>query len=184
MYKSILSQWSSGDVHKLDIEFGRFFAKLVGFGRDPLATTQQIIRMHEALIDASRAAKDKGFLKEDNWEYIKDMHFIGGHQVEFYKIKPLVCALIIIIDKRLPEQDHDFEKQEVKLVRTGVTSGLSQPVTFDGLTVLDKISEDEVVTTLPEAVRFVMALDRREEALLEKRDEGFWIIGWVFRRCN
>jgi hypothetical protein len=57
------------------------------------------------------------------------------------------------------------------LVRTGVTSGLSQPVTFDGLTVLDKISEDEVVTTLPEAVRFVMALDRREEALLEKRDE-------------
>jgi hypothetical protein len=48
---------------------------------------------------------------------------------------------------------------------------LGQPITFAGLTVLATMSENEVVTTLPEAVRFVTALDSREEALQEKRDE-------------
>jgi hypothetical protein len=170
MYEFIFKKWSPGDVHKLDIEFARFFAKLVGVTSNPSPTTQQIIMLHEALCDASRTAHGTGFVKEDNWDNLMDIDFIGGHQVEFYNIKPLLRALIIVIDKRNPRNEPNFEKQEVRLVRTGATTGLRQPIAFDGLTVLDKINENEVVTTLPEAVRFVMDLDGREEALLEKRD--------------
>jgi hypothetical protein len=46
------------------------------------------------------------------------------------------------------------------------------------LTVIDTINDNEVTTTLPEAVRFIMELDRREEALQKKRDEkilDYWL---------
>jgi len=61
-----------------------------------------------------------------------DNHFIGGHQVESFKIKPLMRAVIIIIEKGIPDEAYNVEEQEVRLVRTGVTIGLSQPITFDG----------------------------------------------------
>jgi hypothetical protein len=46
----------------------------------------------------------------------------------------------------------DFTKQEIRLVRTGLAVGLSQPSTFDNLTVIDKINEKEVVTIFSEAI--------------------------------
>jgi hypothetical protein len=51
LYDCIFERWSQGDVHRLDIEFGRFFAKLVRFEEE--TTTQQTIVMHETLINAS-----------------------------------------------------------------------------------------------------------------------------------
>jgi hypothetical protein len=132
------------------------------------------------LCDASLAAREKGFMKEDDGMWSADDDFIGGHQIEFYNIKPLLRALIIVINKRIdeptpskPKIEPDFAKQEVRLVRTGVTTGLTQPITFAGLSVLEEINENEVVTTLPEAIRFVMQLDEREEAgaLRERKDD-------------
>jgi hypothetical protein len=156
----------SSDGHQE--EFQRFFAKLVCFEDE--TTTQQILTMHKALVDATQAALHGGFVKHDNWGYCRDTHFIGGHQIEFFKIKPLLRALIIIIAKNLPEEACNFEELEVRLVRTRVTEGLSQRITFDGLTALCIIDENEIITTLPEAVRFIIDLDQREEAFVPKRD--------------
>lgn len=46
----------------------------------------------------------------------------------------------------------DFTKQEIRLVRTGLAVRLSQPITFDNLTIIDKINEKEVVTIFSEAI--------------------------------
>jgi hypothetical protein len=46
----------------------------------------------------------------------------------------------------------DFRKQEIRLVRTGLAVELSQPITFDNLTIIDKINEKEVVTIFSEAI--------------------------------
>jgi hypothetical protein len=106
----------------------------------------------------------------NNWDYCRDNRFIGGHQVEFFQIKPLFSALVItIIEIGIPSESYNVEEQKVRLVRTGVTTGLSQPITFDGLTRLSTISENEVITTSPEAIRFAKDLDRREELLAPKR---------------
>jgi hypothetical protein len=53
----------------------------------------------------------------------------------------------------------------VRLIRTGWTAGLSQPISFQGLEVQKIITKNEVVVPLPEAVRFIMDLDEKEEAL-------------------
>lgn len=90
---------------------------------------------------------------------------------EFFKITPLTHALILIVDDKPYEKNPDFQKQRIRVVRTGFRSELSQPTTFGNLTIIDKISKDEVVTTLPEAVRFWPTLDGREGTLREKRNE-------------
>ena len=169
LYKYIFDRWCHGTVHKLDIEFQRFFAKLVEFEQE--STTEQIVTMHKAMIEATQAAHREGFVKNNNTYYCRNNHFIGGHQVEFFRIKPLLRALIIIIAKELPEEATNFDQLEVRLVRTGFKEGLSQPITFDGLTTLRTIDENEVIATLPEAIRFIMHLDEREEALAPKRDK-------------
>lgn len=170
MYDFILAQWAPGGIHKLDIEFARFFAKLVGIARAPPPTTEEIVSIHQELCEASQIARETGFAKKENWTHIYDYLFTGGQQTEFYNIKPLLRALIIVIDKRISETETDFDKQEVRLVLTGFSTGLSRAIDFENLTVLKTINENEVVTTLPEAVRFVMHLDRREEVLAERRD--------------
>ena len=37
-------------------------------------------------------------------------------------------------------------------MRTGLAVGLSQPITFDNLTIIDKINEKEVVTIFSETI--------------------------------
>ena len=58
-------------------------------------------------------------------------------------------------------EECDFTRQEIRLVRTGLAVGLSQPITFDNVTIIDRINEVEVVTMFSEAIRFVMDLNRR-----------------------
>lgn len=183
VFRFIFGHWlnhdrdTGGDIHKLDIEFARFFAKLVGIV-DAQTTTREILNIHEALIKTSAAAHRSGFSKDDNRDHIRDRYFIGGQQTEFFKIKPLLRAIVIVIDNRVDnpypvaKHDRDFLKQYVRLVRTGVTEGLSQPIAFDGgLAFIIRINENEVVTTFIEAIRFIMELDRKEGTLREQRDE-------------
>ena len=169
LYRYIFAQWCPGSVPRLDIEFQRFFAKLVVIQRE--STSEQIVTMHKAMIEATQAAHREGFAKNDNAYHDRDHYFIGGHQVEFFRIKPLLRALIIIIDKEFPDEETDFDQLEVRLVRTGLKEGLSQPITFDGLAALRTINENEVLITLPEAIRFIMHLDQREEVFAPKRDK-------------
>lgn len=143
MYEYIFKQWWPDDIHKLDVEFAHFVAKLVCIagGTERRPTTQHLIKVHEALWEASLAGREKDFTKE---EYGTDFHFIGGHQVEFFNLKPLLRALFIVVDKRFDERtskEVDFDAQKVRVVRTGRTTGLTRPITFDGLNILEEINE-------------------------------------------
>lgn len=177
LYTFLFEQWvlsHGGDVHKVDLEFARFFAKLILIGhRKGPATTQELLPLHQALCEASTTAKHAGFEKdvEEQYKLFANNYFLAGHQTEFYDIRPLYRALIMVIEKQIPEDEPNFELQRVKLVRTGYTTGLIHPITFEGLSILEKINEDEVVATLPEAYQYLMDLDRREGALQETRDE-------------
>ncbi len=166
----LIEMWSHGDLHTTDIEFGRLFAKFIKTSRSDgeRPTTQDVLKLHTALLDAAVAEKAKGFAKEDPAEErfpgIRDFCFKAKHQIEYFNIKPLCRALIMIIENPQQRNSH-FEQQLVRLVRTGETAGLSQPVSFQGLEVQKVLTEDEVVVLLPEAVRFIMDLDEKEEAL-------------------
>lgn len=130
-----------------------------------MATTEDILRGHKDLYTACEAHRGTGFTKDNNaWYGCKDKIFRAGQQTECYNINSLLRAIIIVIDNF----HTDFENLQVRLVRTGVTSGLRKPITWEGLTIAQKINDDEVTTSLREAIQFIMALDQRETS--EKRD--------------
>jgi hypothetical protein len=163
--------WSHGDIHTTDIEFGRLFAKFIEISRSDgeRPTTQDVLKLHKTLLDAVDTAKAKGFAKEDPMEKIapgiRDVCFKANYQIKYFNIKPLCRALIIIIENPIAQRKSHFEQQLVRLIRTEWTAGLSQPISFRGLDIQRVINENELVILLPEAVRFIMDLDKREEAL-------------------
>ena len=163
--------WSHGDIHTTDIEFARFFAKFIETSRSDgeTPTTQDVLKLHKTLLDAVDIAKTKGFAKDDPAELVApgiyDVCFKGNRQIEYFNIKPLCRALIIIIENPIKQRKSHFEEQLVRLVRTEWTAGLGRPIGFQGLKVQKVISENEVVVLLSEAVRFIMDLDEKEEAL-------------------
>jgi hypothetical protein len=91
----------------------------------------------------------------------------------------ILRTLIIVIDLRDDKIEAGivstpFAHLEIRLVHTGNTDGLSQPITLDeaaGLNITRRINENEVEVTLAQAIRFVIDMDRREDAFLEKSDE-------------
>jgi len=170
----LIGIWSHGDIHTTDIEFGRLFAKFIEASRSDgeTPTTQDVLRLHKTLLDAVDAAKAKGFAKEYPTELIAhgthDNCFKSHHQIEHFNVKPLCRALILIIENPIKpsrQRNPHFEQQLVRLIRTGWTAGLSHSVSFEGLEVQEVITENEVVVLFPEAIRFIMDLDEKEEAL-------------------
>ncbi|CZR68551.1 uncharacterized protein PAC_18450 [Phialocephala subalpina] len=87
---------------------------------------------------------------------------LDQQQPEQYKVKPLYRALVIVAD--IKPRSEDKEKMVVKLVRTGITAGLSAPVSFAEL----GMDKDVVSVTLEEALNFVVKLEDREEAAFPK----------------
>lgn len=90
---------AQGYLHWLEIRFAWFFVKLAGM-KDAQITTQQILSIHQAAIEAAEAFNRTGSVKR-NGNDSRDHRFISGQQVESFKIKPLLRALIIIIVKRI-----------------------------------------------------------------------------------
>ncbi len=60
--------------------------------------TQELLPIHQALCEASTVAKHAGFEKEVDEQYKLDFNndFLAGHQTEFYNIKPLYKALVLV----------------------------------------------------------------------------------------
>jgi hypothetical protein len=90
---------AQGYLHWLEIRFAWFFVKLAGM-KDAQITTQQILSIHQAAIEAAEAFNRTGSVKR-NGNGSRDHRFISGQQVESFKIKPLLRVLIIIIGKRI-----------------------------------------------------------------------------------
>jgi hypothetical protein len=194
LYRFIFKKWCPRDIHRFDIEFSRFFAKIVGVSNVPLSpshTTHDIITLHKALVDESLAYQQKqlgnyiqGDIEAEKslkfWEtlpkevlgfYPRPSPFKDLLQPQKYTIKPLAAALIIVIEDRIGK-DHNFEAQMVRVVRTGIwiAPGFSYILKWAGLTIKEYISEHEVTTTLGEAIRWVMMRERIEEAVRVKVD--------------
>lgn len=68
--------------------------------KDAQITTQQILSIHQATIEAAETFNRTGSVKR-NGNDSRDHRFISGQQVESFKIKPLLRTLIIIIGKRI-----------------------------------------------------------------------------------
>jgi hypothetical protein len=157
----IYDKWSRGNIHSTDVEFSRFFAKLVAI-QDPepkqSISVNGVISIHSALIEQLRAAESQ-FADQD---YENQNPYITGglgfhhEQREYYKLEPLFRALLVIID----EPTIDATTQQVHLVRTGVTTGLGTPVSFQSF---GQGNGDVVTVTLAEAVDFVLDLEQREK---------------------
>jgi len=71
--------------------------------------------------------------------------------------------LIIIIENPTEQRKSHFEQQLVRLIQTGWTAGLSQPINFQSLEVQEVIADNEVIVLLPEAVRFTWIWIRRKK---------------------
>lgn len=102
-----------------------------------------------------------------------------------FKLLPICRAIVVILDELSPEKDlepdglihldDEMERQSVLLVLTGDDFGLSTPITFESLraqslplarTDYNSSSDgtDAIRVSLALAVRFIAALERREEA--------------------
>jgi hypothetical protein len=75
-------------------------------------------------------------------------------------------------------RNREFQETTGSLGTFGETAGLTAPITFEGLTLLEQINGNEVVTTLPEVVRFIMWLDERGDAAGEERHEDTRRAAW------
>jgi hypothetical protein len=192
----IFDKWARGNFHTTNIEFYNFFAKLIKLkdGEDSApASTEKIVALHRALLERY-AQTEPQFESYGSFEALKDGlvgHLIYNYeQRQFYKIKPLFQALIIIIEGETKSgcTAEETAKLEVSLVRTGVTTGLSGPISFSRFGKGDEVSC--VTVSLEEAVRFVMDLDEREENLnprehdLTVLDENINEYAEIARRCD
>lgn len=59
-----------------------------------------------------------------------------------------------------------LEEGKVQLIKTGLTAGLSQPITFEGIPTEEPYdpSTNTITTDFATAIEFVLALERREIA--------------------
>lgn len=182
-----------GNFHKQNINFNRFTAKYIKLENVPrippgprlqvvepetLVTAKEAIELHAALL--ARLNDRKALLAE-----INDIDFLGYSPrveedpffAEQYKIEPLFKALIILVTHGIPENEADVAEKEVQLVRTGVTEGLSEPISFDSL---GKGNCDVVRVPMIDAIRFIQELGEKEGLARDRilLDPKLGSVGW------
>ena len=169
---SIYDQWFRG--HDTDIEFGRFVARLIALRR-PLgeqgATIQDILAIHRAWCETV-AVTLPTFFDQEVGEWSGEGPFPGSNfnttQHMHYQLQPLFRALIVVYDHSVRYGREPI----VHIIRTGDTTGLSAPITFESVEPIVGTAsglssglphDDMITTTLSSAIAFVMALESREQ---------------------
>ena len=174
---TIYEQWFCD--HNVDIDFGNSVAKLISImipSAKPAITVEDIIRIHRAWCDHVEytlpACSKKPCLTEtevEDYSY-NDNHGpigINQEQNEYYTLRPIFRALIIIVDH---QKSQTSTQRVVHLLRTNLQPELSAPINFEGIQ--PKLnqgmfpgynSDNLVTTTLSSAIDFVMALELREQ---------------------
>ena len=189
---TIYEQWFCG--HDVDIDFGNFIAKLISI-RIPsdkqAITVEDIIDIHRAWCDHVEYTLPPCSRKETE---IEDHSYNDNHgpiginqkQNEFYKLRPLFRALIIIVDDQTSQRGTE---RVVHLLLTKPPSELNIPISFKSIQPkLDQgmfpgyNSDNLVTTTLSSAIDFIMALEsrqqntfpesRRDPSIVDERMEG------------
>lgn len=165
MINSLYPHWFRG--HHMDIEFGKFLAKLVcieTIKKKQEAVIQDIIAIHLAWC-AHLIATIPRFVGEKIARADHGPLGINQKQNKYYKLGPLFRAPIIIIDRNISEGAEPV----VYLKRTGITSGLSAPIIFENITAKlvrtpDLDNENMISVTLSTAVDFITTFESREKS--------------------
>ena len=183
IFASKFSEWYRQYDNQPNIEFDHFVANPIQITERGPDTIRGIIRAHVSLHE-----KAKKMLHN-----INPGETTSGHckqpRVEDYRIHPLYQALILIVDRHeLRDRLDEFRRpdgyirlqdiahfQSVIIARTGVEEQLSAPVSFESLhdkaLPLERVDYDgeaniDVIRVpLPDAVRFVVDLEKREDAV-------------------
>lgn len=178
IYNAIYKQWYHG--HQTNVEFGHYPAKIIRLA-NPAERIGDIVRIHHKLYDQVAGLQTQ--LKSyDGSAKLENLGMFGVNwaQHDCYKLRPSFRALIIVVDSPVLDAKSD---QTVHLVPTGISNGLSAPITFDAILDSDRRPDPDhqgaILTSLQNAIHFIMELERREmEAQWDDRDRHILDISW------
>lgn len=164
MYDFIYRRWYHGT--NTDLEFNVFLARPIRLKTTARPATSNILedtlkvhlslcsQLHERerILDAEDAATPTEMLLTS---VRKDQH-------QFYRIQPLFRALLMFFDHPAPW----LEEGKVQLIKTGVTTGLSQPISFEDIPTEEPYDPGAsmITTDFVSAIEFILSLERREIA--------------------
>jgi hypothetical protein len=162
--------------YQSEIEFKRFLTKTavvnsVHFKTDTNSVIDHVLSIHDAICEQVKSAQDKA----RNSDKVK-RHGSSSpiHNPELYILQPLFQAVAIIV--MADDYDHtnrDSGQIPVLIVLTGVTTGLSAPITFEPIAhkIRSFIKDNAVQTTLETAITFLLGLENREIAAFGLRPD-------------
>lgn len=193
MIYSIYEQWFRS--HHLDIDFGKFIAKLVCLkipSDERNVPSEKVISMHKAWCEHVEntlplCSKGNASTGTETTSYKIDNYGVTGineKQHMHYSLLPTFRALVMIIDNHASDKSTE---RVVHLVQTNITAELSAPITFESIRPkfehqgsFGHSKDDVVSTTLSAAIAFVMALESREHVAFPEKHRGPSIVDETF----
>ncbi|TEY38088.1 hypothetical protein BOTCAL_0501g00020 [Botryotinia calthae] len=189
VHRYISEQWFEGNIHNKDITFQRFFAKTVLMSQSH--GIEQCLQIHRGL-----CRKFDGHLKNHIFclkskeslevaelrSYDPVLATEDDDPSKDYRITSLFRSVIIIM--RDWKVGVPTAEQKVLLVRTGIKNGLALSLSFEGV---EQVKDDDpdfiptidsIITTLKEAVAFIMRINKSFEnmfPLSNERNTGTFI---------
>ena len=182
VFATIFGEWYRQYDSQPNIEFGHFLANPVRVTERGPATIRGIVKAHFSLLEKAKSILHKVNQEKSSFTFSKQVK--AGN----YRIHPLYKALILMIDRdELGDHMEEFRRpdryirlqdialfQSIIIARTGAEEPLSAPISFESLhnkaLPLDRIdfdgepNVDVIRVTLPDAVRFVIDLEKREDS--------------------
>lgn len=181
VFATIFGEWYRQYDSQPNIEFGHFLANPIRVTERGPATIRGIVKAHISLLEKAKSILHKVHQGESTFAFSKQV------KAGLYRIHPLYKALILMVDRNeLRDRMKEFRRpdryirlqdithfQSIIIARTRAEEHLSAPICFDTLLSkdlpLDRIdfdgepNIDVIRVTLPDAVRFVIDLEKRED---------------------
>ncbi|KAL9124712.1 MAG: hypothetical protein Q9217_005985 [Psora testacea] len=181
VFATVFGEWYRQYDSQPNIEFGHFLANPVRVTERGPTTIRGIVKAHISVLE-----KAKSILHKVN-QGVSSFTFSKQVKAGNYRIHPLYKALILMVDRdELGDHMEEFRRPDryirlqdiahfqcIIIARTGAEEQLSAPISFESLhskaLPLDRIdfdgepNVDVIRVTLPDAVRFVIDLEKRED---------------------
>ena len=181
VFATIFGEWYRQYDNQPNIEFGHSLANPIRVTERGPVTIRGIVAAHFSLLEEAKDILHQVDDEESESRLLKKVK--AGN----YKIHPLYKALILMVDRNeLRDHMEEFRRpdrylrlqdiahfQSIIITRTGAEEQLSAPISFESLRSkalpLGRIdfdgepNVDVIRVALPDAVRFVIDLEKREE---------------------
>ncbi len=181
VFATLFGEWYRQYDSQPNTEFGHFLANPVRVTERGPATIRGIVEAHISVLEKAKSILHKTNQAESSLPSPKQV------QAGNYNIHPLYKALILMVDRNeLTDHMEEFRRpdryirlqdiahfQSIIIARTGAEVQLSAPISFESLhskaLPLDRIdfdgkaNVDVIRVPLPDAVRFVVDLEKRED---------------------